>query len=65
MYESLEKEFKEILDAETKQEMITLIQKYKDHIVNSPNLVNFYKAAVYTNNKNLLRAFNEHVLKSV
>lgn len=59
MYEPLEIEFKKILDAETKSEMIALIHKYKDHITNSPNLTNFYKAAVYTDNKLLLQAFNE------
>ncbi len=59
MYNPLEKEFKEILEARTKSEMITLIQKHKDHIVHSPNLRNFLKAAVYTDNKSLLQAFNE------
>ncbi len=59
MYEPLEKEFKEISDAQTKAEMIALIQKHKDHIVHSPNLRNFLKAGVYTDNKSLLQAFNE------
>ncbi len=59
MYEPLEKEFKEILDATTKSEMINLIQKHKDHIVHSPNLRNFLKATIYTDNKRLLQAFNE------
>ncbi len=36
-----------------------MIQHHKEHIVHSLNLRNFFKAAVYTDNKRLLQAFNE------